>query len=140
MIGLLLQFKGNGLLNATDILIRLTTAVGNGFRDSEHPQISGDGSKIVFYSDSDFLELGTPDQENEIWLYDTTTAELTRITTAAGEDFRDSQYPDISSEGNKIVFHSDSDFLEQGIIDNQNEIWTNGRAINQLYLPFLAKN
>ncbi len=102
-------------------LTRVTTASASN-RSSFGPQLSFDGSKIVFYSDSDFLGQGIPDQQFEIWLFDTATKSLTRLTTASPSG-RWSQVPQINADGTKIVFQSESDFRNQGIADNQFEIW-----------------
>jgi len=102
-------------------LTRITYASGND-RDSTSAAVSADGSKIVFSSDSDFLNQGIVDGQNEIWLYDTTTDALQRITTASASD-RSSSKPSISGDGTKIVFRSDSDFLNQGITRYQFQIW-----------------
>lgn len=91
-------------------------------RSSSTPSVNADGSKIVFSSDSDFLNQGISDGQNEIWLYNTTTAALQRITTASASD-RTSTQPSISGDGTKIVFRSDSDFLSQGITRYQSQIW-----------------
>ena len=108
---------------ATMTVTRLTTISDND-RESQFPHISADGTKVVFYSDSDFLGQGIANGQYEIWLYDTTIMTLTRVTTASDPADRDSQFSKISADGTKITFQSDSDFFGQGnIIDNQNETW-----------------
>jgi len=102
-------------------LTRITIA-SDSVRESFHPMVSADGTRVVFYSDSDFSGQTIPDDQNEIWLYDHNTIALTRLTTASDSD-RDSFSLSISANGSKIVFQSDSDFLGQGIPDNQVEIW-----------------
>ena len=49
--------------------------------------------------------------------------DLTRVTTASDPASRDSRAPSISADGLWVAFHSDSDFLSQGIAINQYEIW-----------------
>jgi Tol biopolymer transport system component len=100
---------------------RITTASDTD-RDSQYPRISGNGQKIVFVSDSHFSGAPIPDDQYEIWLYDTAVMSLTRVTTASDSN-RDSFAPKISLDGTKIVFYSDSDFLGQGIPDEQYEVW-----------------
>jgi Tol biopolymer transport system component len=102
-------------------LTRITRASGPD-RDSVGPRISGDGTRVVFYSDSDFLNEGIPDGQFEIWLYDMETAQLTRVTRASGDD-RYSRKPSINRDGSRIAFESNSDFLGQGIKYFQHEIW-----------------
>ena len=102
-------------------LVRITAA-SDGNRDSTRPSLNGDGTVIVFQSDSDFLGQGIPDDQDEIWLYDTRTMTFTRITVASDSD-RDSSFPYLSADGTIIAFRSDSDFLGQGIPDDQKEVW-----------------
>ena len=100
---------------------RLTTATDN-LRDSMQPSVSADGTKIAFASNSDLLNQSIPSNQREIWLYDTTTETLTRITTAVPNG-RDSTDPSISADGTKIAFRSDSDFLGEGIPELGYEMW-----------------
>jgi Tol biopolymer transport system component len=102
-------------------MTRVTTASSPG-RDSRFPSVSADGTKVAFESDSDFLNQGIPNNQFEIWLYDTTTMTLTRVTSASHPG-RISFFPDVSADGTKVAFVSDSDFLDQGIADDQFEIW-----------------
>jgi uncharacterized repeat protein (TIGR01451 family) len=93
-------------------------------RDSSDPSISADGTKIVFHSDADFLNQDIPDEQYEIWLYDTATMTLTRVTTSNSPlNNRASWSPSISADGTKIAFASDADFLGQGIPNEQWEVW-----------------
>ena len=107
----------------TMTVTRITSAVGSGIRNSRGPSINSDGSKIAFYSDADFLGQGIPDDRFEVWLYDTATLTVTRVTSAAGSGDRDSRFPSINSNGAKIAFESDADFLGQGIPDDRFEVW-----------------
>lgn len=111
-------------------LTRITQTSGND-RSSQFPAVNSDGTKIIFSTDSDLLNQGIPNDQNEIWLYDSTTTELTRITTASGSD-RDSYQASINGDGSKIVFTSDSDFLNQSIANDQNEIWLYDNTTNTL--------
>lgn len=109
---------------ATMTVTRVTTASGaSGFRDSFNPSLSADGTKIAFNSESDFLSQGIPQNQSEIWLYDTATMTVTRVTTASGTGSRSSFTPRLSADKMKITFISDSDFLNQGIPDEQYEVW-----------------
>ena len=118
---------------------RITTASAVN-RDSWSPQVSADGGKITFYSDSDFLGEGITDNQNEIWLYDTSTMTVTRLTTASTTG-RNSKNPTINANGTKIAFDSDSDFLGQGIPQNQLEIWLydDAEIAYSVYLPIVIR-
>jgi len=100
---------------------RVTT--GTLDRDSTQATISADGTRIAFQSDADLLGQGVPDDQYEIWLYDTTTMTYTRITTATDAS-RDSMAPSLSADGTLVAFESDADLLGQGNIgDEQFEVW-----------------
>jgi Tol biopolymer transport system component len=106
---------------ATMTLTRVTTASDDN-RRSTSPSLSADGTRVAFSSDSDFLDQGIPDDQHEIWLYDTAAMTYTRVTTASGED-RSSWVPSLSADGSVVAFVSNSDFLAQGIPQGQSEIW-----------------
>lgn len=129
---------------ATKAFTRITKASDSN-RDSYGASISADGTKIAFTSDSDFLGQGIPDEQGEIWLYNTATMTLTRITTAS-PPFRDSSTTSLNADGTTIAFNSDSDFLGQGILTDQLEIWLyqrddlpNEEIPFKTYLPFILK-
>ena len=73
----------------------------------------------------------------EIWQYNTRSRYLTRLTHASAPD-RISAIASINSDGSKITFSSDSDFLGQGIVDGQGEIWL--FSFDYTYLPLVLKN
>lgn len=101
---------------------RVTTAAGDGYRGSRNPSLNADGTKIAFCSSSDFLGQGIPEDQSEVWLYDTTTMTVTRVTTAS-DSTRSSLHPRLSADGTKVAFASASDFLKQDIPRGQYEIW-----------------
>ena len=90
-------------------------------RDSWDPVLDADGSAIAFASDADLLGQGIPDDQLEIWLYNTGTMTYTRVTTATAS--RDSYEPALNGDGTVVAFRSDADLLEQGVPDEQLEIW-----------------
>ncbi|MGD8441199.1 MAG: hypothetical protein PVG53_11725 [Holophagae bacterium] len=114
------------LWDETTGLQRITDVTANGAtgRDCYDAAISNDGTRVVFRSDADFLSEGRADNNYEIWLWDETTG-LERLTdvTANGATGRDAYDPEISADGTLIAFESDADFFNQGIPDNQTEIW-----------------
>ncbi|MBN1219519.1 MAG: PD40 domain-containing protein [Anaerolineae bacterium] len=112
---------------ATMTVTRITTASDSNRDSGPHYDLfdlslNGDGTKIAFASDSDFLGQNIPDDQVEIWLYDTATMTVTRITTASASG-RDSFFPTLGFSGAKIAFLSYSDFLGQGIPEEQSELW-----------------
>jgi Tol biopolymer transport system component len=141
------DFLGQGILTdefgiwlydtATMALTRVTTATGVRFPHKFWPSLSADGKTAAFASDADFLDQSIPNNQAEIWLYDTTTMTVTRITTS-GEG-RDSYFPSLSADGKTVAFASDADFLGQGIPDNQFEIWLYRQYDYSRYLPVILK-
>jgi Tol biopolymer transport system component len=104
----------------TQALTRLTPR--NGGRDAFEPSISADGSKIAFWSDSDYLGQGLPDGQFEIWLAITNPLTLTRLTTSAIVFGVYNANPSISADGAKVAFTSNFDF-QAGARLNHLEIW-----------------
>lgn len=98
------------------------TVASDASRDSQVASVCADGGLVAFHSDSDLLGQGIPDNQFEIWLYDTTTLTHTRVTTATDTN-RDSFSPKLSADGTTLLFYSDADFLSEGMTDNQNEVW-----------------
>jgi Tol biopolymer transport system component len=111
-------------------LVRATYANPSG-RDSRYPSISGDGRWVAFYSNADFLGEGLPGSVAEIWLYDRQAMTVTRVTSGSHEG-RMSLMPSISADGRWVAFHSDSDFLGQGLPNDQFEIWLYDRQTTNL--------
>jgi Tol biopolymer transport system component len=107
-------------------------------RFSRHPSLSDDGTVVAFWSDSDLLYEGRPDDIYEIWLYDTATMTFTRVTSASHPN-RDSFYPSLDSDGTVVAFSSDSDLLKQGISDDVDEIWLSAVYESSLRLPLVLK-
>jgi RPA family protein len=102
---------------------RVTSSnTGTGNRQSFLPSLNDDGTIVAFVSNSDFFGQEIDADQYEIWVYDTTTMTYTRITSAS-HDNRDSSMPRLNNDGTVVVFESDSDFLGQGIEDEQWEIW-----------------
>lgn len=107
----------------TQTYTRVTTATGSGDRDSYDPSLNADGTVVAFRSDADFLSQGIPDNQDEIWLYNTATLTYTRVTSATGSGTRGSYAPSLSADGTRVAFHSNADLLNQGIPYGQIEVW-----------------
>ena len=104
-------------------------------RDSTVPSISGDGTRVAFISDADLLNEGEiGDNQYEVWLFDTDTMTLTRIsTTTAGRG--PSGGVVISGDGSTIAFHSDLEMEGESIASNEDEIWiyhVGGKSLERL--------
>ncbi|MFN2235264.1 MAG: FG-GAP-like repeat-containing protein [Anaerolineales bacterium] len=118
---------------------RITTATDTD-RDSFNPQLSADGSMLAFYSDADFLSEGIANDQNEVWLYNINQKSYTRITMASDDANRDSWDVSVNSDGTVIAYSSDSDFLGQGIKDDQFEIWLYDTATMMYTRATIASN
>ena len=101
---------------------RLTRITDSGAdRRSYDPLISANGHRIVFFSNADFNGEGILKNQEEMWLYDLATKNLTRLT--ATEPGRGYGEPSISADGSRITFYSDADFNNEGIPDGRFENW-----------------
>lgn len=117
---------------------RVSSASDN-LRNSTNPDLSANGTVIAFKSDSDFLNEGRPDDVMEIWLYDTVTMTYTRVTSAS-DDLRESRAPSLSGDGTMVAFISDSDFLNEGRLDDVMEIWLwEEFEFDHIYLPLVLR-
>jgi Tol biopolymer transport system component len=113
------------------------TSASDGLRDSTNPSLSADGTVVAFESDSDFLNEGRPDDVSEIWLYDIVAMTFTRVTSAS-DGLRHSINPSLNRDGTMVAFQSDSDFLNEGRLDDVNEIWL-WKEYNHVYLPLVLR-
>ena len=77
----------------------------------------------------------------EIWLYDTATKTLSRVTVASGDHLGSGGLPSLSADGTKIAFHSEADFLNQGLSAFQFEIWVfeSFEVAAKIYLLVIGK-
>lgn len=123
LVGMSILFAVTGASRAqqSETVTRITVA-NDADRDSQFPSISADGRRIAFSSNADFFNQGVITSQTEIWLYDAQTLSLTLLTTASDNNRR-SRFPQISADGNQVVFSSDSDFFNEGIPVGQYELW-----------------
>ena len=103
-----------------DILRVTSTPSSGGLND--FPTLSEDGSRVAFHSDADFLGQGIPNSHYEVWLFDVSSSVLSRVTFGS-EPYRSSRRPSLNADANLTAFQSSSDFLGQGIVSGQTEIW-----------------
>lgn len=111
-------------------------------RVSQAPSISADGRKVVFQSQADLGRSGHPDSVDEIWLYDVTKDALEKLTTTwvAARDGGTSapRHPDcqnarITADGQRVVFASDADFLdEKKVVNGYPHVWVLDLATRKL--------
>lgn len=94
----------------TGTITRISTDNGNAQADGDSydPSISADGRYVAFYSDASNL---VPDDTNgvsDVFVKDTQTDTITRVSTSAagGQGNNQSSNPSISADGRYVAFHS----------------------------------
>jgi Tol biopolymer transport system component len=105
----------------TAALTRLTRRINN-LDYSDQPSISADGTKIVFFSDNDFLNQGIVDGQHEIWLATTNPVTVTRLTTSTRNIFVSNMQPSISADGTRVAFSGNYDFLNDEFLTGR-DLW-----------------
>ncbi len=109
---LFLYEVGQGFTQLTDVA---SPSGGN----AGVPDLSGDGSHVAFISDADYTG-GNADQNNEVFLLDVTTSNITQITSSTGA--LNFTAPHISADGQRVTFSSDVDLLGQNA-DGSDEVF-----------------
>lgn len=111
----------------TGVTVRVSTGSSgtqsNG--PSYTPQISADGRYVVFQSGADSLVANDANGVADIYLKDTLTGQLSRISTDSGgvEGTGGSATPAISSDGRYVVFHSGADNLVSGDTNGADDVF-----------------
>ncbi|MDA3935474.1 MAG: cell wall-binding repeat-containing protein [Actinomycetota bacterium] len=85
--------------------------------DVYNVEISGDGSRLVFQTDDDLFPEETNRRE-DIYAYDLESSEATLVSGPAVDD-RGSRDPQISDDGNKVLFFTGQSFDANDVDDNQ---------------------
>jgi len=84
-----------------------------------HPDISGDGSSIVFYTDFAHADVVENNREFEIYHYHTPTDTFTAITDSPEPD----DFPAINYKGDVMGWTSDFDYDDNASIRSTNQIF-----------------
>jgi Tol biopolymer transport system component len=110
---------------------------------SWQPQLSDDGSRVVFVTDGDPLPGGNDDENHEVFVSNTDGTGLIQITSSteggSGIDSESSflnRLPgavDISGDGNYILFGSDADLTGDNLLADHTLFWAtaDGTVIEQ---------
>ena len=80
--------------------------------DSNDPDVSSDGSKIVWYSQADFTG-GNSDHNSEVFLYDAPTASIRQLTSTTGG--WGVSLSRITRDGSWVYYELDSDVLRVSV-------------------------
>ncbi|MDV7338314.1 hypothetical protein RYZ26_01815 [Terasakiella sp. A23] len=93
----------------------------DGVYGSFAPVISGDGTKVVYYSEADGLSASDGDFSKDVYIYDVAsqTNTLISVSTASVKGDADSKDVDVSSDGQWVVFASTATNLIDGSTDAQ---------------------
>lgn len=112
---------------------------------SWEPEISDDGSRIVFVSDAEPVPGGNVDGNYEVYVANTDGSGIVQITSAdenSGTEEYSNQLPtpravDISGDGNYVLFESNADLTGRGELDFHSLFWatSDGTLIEQQLRP-----
>ncbi len=104
-------------------LISVSSNNSKGNRASYQPSLSGDGTQVVFTSDATNLVDLDGNNEPDVFLKDTNTGALTLISLARSGRVRSangpSEQPEISGDGNWVVFCSKASNLLPAVVGAQ---------------------
>ena len=77
--------------------------------ESYNPSLSHDGTRLAFASFNNHVGVENPDGNNELFLYDRSTDQISQITSTVGPGFFYMMETAISGDGTVIAFDSHSD-------------------------------
>lgn len=111
--------------SGTNTLISLDSSGGGSNGTSYYPDISADGTKIVFYSAASDLVSGDGNGVLDVFLHDTGSGTTTRISMGhdGSEADGNSIYPVISADGKFVAFESDATNLVTGDTNGKTDIF-----------------
>ncbi|QEI41649.1 Poly(beta-D-mannuronate) C5 epimerase 7 [Dolichospermum sp. UHCC 0315A] len=120
----------------TNSIARLSTAA-NGTQAngrSLEPAISADGRYVVFWSEASNLVSGDTNGGSDVFVKDTTTNSITRVSTAVdGTQGNDSSYSSaISADGRYVVFQSSASNLVSGDTNGSSDIFVKDTTTNSI--------
>lgn len=101
--------------------------------ESYSPSINSDGTKIAFVSFNNPVG-SNPDFNNELFVFDVSTAEITQVTETVGPGYLYMMVVSISGDGETVAFHSYSD-VTGGNQDGNAEIYLADCAPDQPAQP-----
>ncbi|TQV86231.1 hypothetical protein FKG94_01380 [Exilibacterium tricleocarpae] len=99
------------------------------------PQMSADGSKIVFSSSSSNIVLGDNNGLADVFMFDRTTLEMTRITNDGGTE------PTMDAEGRRISYLNNGDhFVYDRATQNRSFVVNGLSAVTALARPAMSRD
>lgn len=108
-------------------LTRITTALGGG-QPSSHsstPRVSGNGRYVVFESAAENLVAGDTNARTDVFRHDRVTGETVRVSVSTGgvQGSGQSTAPQISDDGNVVVFTSQSFELVPNDVNGASDVF-----------------
>lgn len=102
------RLKGKGDVPDNSVT-QLTFTTGGGFEANQVPDIAQKGRWIAFASDRDHTG-GNADLNREIFLIEVATGTITQITSSTSGGSNANRAPNLSDDGNVLVFDSTRDY------------------------------
>ncbi|CAK0778928.1 hypothetical protein CCP2SC5_860003 [Azospirillaceae bacterium] len=126
-------------------LISLVSSLPNGTQGnnrSEASSISSDGRYVVFESDANNLVAGDTNGQRDIFIKDTQTGTVTRISAASNgaEGNNQSFSPSVSADGRYVVFESDASNLVAGDTNGRRDVFLKDRQTGTITRVSTASN
>jgi Tol biopolymer transport system component len=118
--------EGNGTTRRVSVDSNWKQAWGWSF----DPQISADGTCVVFSSYADNLVAGDTNQQTDVFVRDLKahTTERVNVDSAGKQSFGPSWFPSISSDGGVVAFVSDAPDLVAGDTNDYQDVFVHDRA------------
>ena len=110
----------------TRLISQNLAGIGSGNSDSYSPVISGDGSKIAYYSYASHLTASDANGRADVYLYDVATGSNTLVSvnsTGTNSGNLDSLTPAISSDGSKVAYISRASDLAANDTNGRSDVY-----------------
>lgn len=126
--------------SSTTTRVSVANAGHGGNDNSGDPEISGDGSVVVFDSVADNLVAGDTNRDSDVFLHDRATATTVRISVddAGNEVDLDSVEASVSTDGNLICFASEATALVPGDANGVADVFVVERDRGLIYRISIA--
>jgi Tol biopolymer transport system component len=101
-----------------DVASRRVLRITNGDAPSNSdPTLSDDGRAIAFNSKATDIAAGERDLDanDDLFLWNASTATVSRLTTSGAMSLADTMYPEVSGDGRTVAFSSQADDLDPAV-------------------------
>jgi Tol biopolymer transport system component len=102
-------------------------------RDSDWPSLSGDGFQVAFASDASTLVTDDTNASRDVFVFDLSSGETTRVSLAEGgvEGDDGSDKPSISADGRFVAYQSAAGNLVAGDTNGQQDVFVHDRVTGE---------